>query len=143
MDRPLLYFICTGNSCRSQMAEGFARESLGDRCTVLSGGLEPSRVNPLAIRVMAEVGIDISGHESTPIDPDILQSATIAVTLCGDAEERCPLTPPQVQRLHWPLPDPAKASGSEEEVLSVFRRVRDDIRARVAALGAEILRSRA
>ncbi len=138
MDKPLLYFICTGNSCRSQMAEGFARTMLGQRCDVLSGGLEPSRVNPYAIRVMAEVGVDISMQQSRPIDAERLRGADIAVTLCGDAEERCPLTPPQVRRLHWPLADPVRAQGSEEEVLAVFRTVRDEIRGRVERLAQEI-----
>jgi arsenate reductase len=138
MDKPLVYFICTGNSCRSQMAEGFARTLFGERLDVLSGGLEPSQVNPISIRVMAEVGVDISSHTSRPIDPDRLREAAVAVTLCGDAEERCPLTPPQVRRLHWPLPDPAKAQGTEDEILAVFRRVRDDIRDRVAKLAEEI-----
>ena len=138
MDRPLIYFLCTGNSCRSQMAEGFARQILGRRFDVVSGGIEPSRVNPLAIRVMAEAGIDISHHESKPIDQDLLGRSQIAVTLCSDAEERCPLTPPQVRRLHWPLDDPARAKGSEEEVLAVFRRVRDKILRRIEDLAREI-----
>ncbi len=138
MERPLVYFICTGNSCRSQMAEGFGRVALGDRAEVMSGGIEPSRVHPMAIRVMAEVGVDISSHQSRPIDPARLQSAAIAVTLCGDAEERCPLTPPHVRRLHWPLTDPAAAKGTEQEILSTFRSVRDEIRRRVAMLAQEL-----
>jgi arsenate reductase len=136
--KPLIYFICTGNSARSQMAEGYARAALGDRFEILSGGLEPSILNPLAVRAMAEVGIDISHHFSKPIDADRLRSAHIAVTLCGDAEERCPLTPPEVLRLHWGLEDPAKAVGEEEDQLMVFRRVRDLIAAEVADLKEDL-----
>lgn len=135
---PLIYFICTGNSARSQMAEGFAREMLGDRFEILSGGLEPSSLNPYAVQAMAELGIDISGQSSKQIDVDKLWSARIAVTLCGDAEERCPLTPPGVLRLHWPLRDPAKAGGTDEEKLSVFRAVRDEIRERLTELSARL-----
>ena len=136
MGLPLIYFICTGNSARSQMAEGFARQMLSDRFDILSGGLEPSVLNPYAVRVMAEVGIDISGQSSKQIDIDKLWSARIAVTLCGDAEERCPVTPPGVLRLHWPLRDPAKASGAEDAKLAVFRTIRDEIRERLTELSA-------
>ncbi len=133
----LVYFICTGNSARSQMAEGFFNAWAGNGQRAESGGLEPSRVNPLAIRVMDEAGIDITGHRSKPIDIERLNAADIAVTLCGDAEERCPVTPAHVRRLHWPLPDPARATGTEEERLAVFRRVRDQIRDRVTELLTE------
>ncbi len=136
MGLPLLYFICTGNSARSQMAEGFARQMLGDRFEILSGGLEPSTLNPYATQAMAEDGVDISRQTSKEIDVDRLWSARIAVTLCGDAEERCPVTPPGVLRLHWPLPDPAKATGSEEERLVAFRAVRDEIQERMTDLAA-------
>ena len=135
---PLIYFICTGNSARSQMAEGFAREMLGDRFEILSGGLEPSSLNPYAVQAMAEVGVDISGQSSKQIDIDRLWAARIAVTLCGDAEERCPLTPPGVLRLHWPLSDPAKAQGTDEQKLDVFRRVRDEIAVRVRDLSGTL-----
>ena len=134
MPTPLVYFLCTGNSCRSQMAEGFARHLAGDRWKVASAGIEPSVVNPLAVAVMAEVGIDISRQVSKPIDPAFLDRAAVIVTLCGDAEERCPVTPPHVRRVYWPLPDPAKATGSECEVRAAFRAVRDDIGRRVEAL---------
>lgn len=137
MELPLIYFICTGNSARSQMAEGFARQMLRDSFEVLSGGLEPSSVNPYAVQAMAEVGIDISGQVSKPIDVDRLWSARIAVTLCGDAEERCPVTPPGVLRLHWPLRDPAKAIGTEEEKLAVFSSVGDQIREQIVELAAQ------
>ena len=134
MPKPLVYFLCTGNSCRSQMAEGFARHLAGDRWEVASAGIEPSVVNPLAVAVMAEAGIDISRHVSKPIDPELLRCAAVIVTLCGDAQERCPVTPPQVRRVHWPLTDPAKATGSESEVRAAFRSVRDDIGRRVGRL---------
>ncbi len=130
---PKVYFLCTGNSCRSQMAEGFARQLL-PKWTVASAGIEAHGLNPQAVAVMAEVGIDISMQRSKRIDPDFLNHADLVVTLCGDAEERCPITPPSVTRLHWPLPDPAQAQGSSAERLAVFRQVRDEIRRRVQEL---------
>lgn len=132
-----VYFICTGNSARSQMAEGFFNALAGRSQRAESGGLEPSRVNPLAIQVMEEAGIDISAHRSKPIDVERLNAADIVVTLCGDAEERCPVTPAHVRRLHWPLADPARATGTEDERRAVFRRVRDEIRERVTELLTE------
>jgi len=134
VDKPLVYFLCTGNSCRSQMAEGFARLLGGDRWEVASAGIAPTSVNPRAAAVMAEAGVDISDQTSKAIDRDLLHRAAVVVTLCGDAEEACPATPPQVRRLHWPLRDPARAQGDEAAVAAVFRSVRDEIRARVAAL---------
>lgn len=127
-------FLCTGNSCRSQMAEGFARAFAGDRWEVYSAGLEPAGVNPRAIQVMREVGIDISGQTSDPIDKALLSEVDLIVTLCGDAAERCPVTPPNIRRLHWPIEDPARATGSEEEIMAKFRQVRDDIRRRIVSL---------
>jgi arsenate reductase len=135
--RKKIVFVCTGNSCRSQMAEGFARHLGGDRWEVHSAGTSPQGVNPRALRAMAEAGVDISGQRSKAIAPGLLESADIVVTLCGDAEEKCPLTPPSVRRLHWPLEDPARATGTEEEIMARFRAVRDEIRQRVAALIAE------
>ena len=136
--QPMLYFICTGNSCRSQIAEGFARALTGDRAEVRSGGTQPKGLHPLAVRVMAERDIDISGQASRAIEPAALQQALVVITLCGDAEETCPATPAAVRRLHWPLPDPARAEGTLEERLSVFREVRDDIEQRVQALVGEL-----
>lgn len=126
-----LMFLCTGNSCRSQMAEGLARAYGGDRIEVHSAGLEPQGVNPRAVQAMREIGIDISGQSSDRIDADLLSRMDYAITLCSDAEERCPLTPSQVKRLHWPLEDPAGARGSEEVVMDKFRQVRDEIKVRV------------
>ncbi|MGB9867814.1 MAG: arsenate reductase (thioredoxin) [Bacillota bacterium] len=127
-------FLCTGNSCRSQMAEGFARHLLSG-CEVYSAGLEPKGVHPLAIKVMAEAGIDISKQQSKPLDPELLNSMDVVVTLCGDAEERCVAVPGTVKKFHWPLPDPARAVGTEEQVMEVFRSVRDQIRERTLELG--------
>ncbi|MEW5935196.1 MAG: arsenate reductase (thioredoxin) [Bacillota bacterium] len=131
-------FLCTGNSCRSQMAEGFARHLGGERWEVYSAGLEPAGLNPRAVEVMKEVGIDISGQSSKPIDPELLRSADLVVTLCGDARDRCPVTPPHIRRLHRDLPDPARAEGTEEEIMAVFRRVRDGIRELVGQLLKEV-----
>ena len=134
---PQIYFLCTGNSCRSQMAEGFARHYLGSQWRVASAGVEVQGLNPRAVAVMAEVGIDISQHHSKLIDPTYLSNSDLVVTLCGDARDRCPVTPPSVERRHWPLTDPAAATGSEEDILTVFRSVRDEIDARVQQLARE------
>jgi arsenate reductase len=134
MHAPLIYFLCTGNSCRSQMAEGWARAIGGGHVEVASAGVAPRAVDPRAIAAMAEIGIDISPQASKAIDPELLQRATVVVTLCGEAEERCPVTPPHVRRVHWPLADPARARGSDAEVMRVFRAVRDAIGERVADL---------
>lgn len=131
---PQIYFLCTGNSCRSQMAEGFAKQLLGPEWRVASAGVETHGLNPQAVAVMAEVGIDISEQYSKLIDKDYLQSSDLVVTLCGDARDKCPVTPPNVQRLHWPLPDPAAATGTPNEIRAAFRQVRDDIQQRVQAL---------
>ena len=126
-----IYFLCTGNSCRSQMAEGWARHLGGERIEVQSAGVEAHGLNPRAVQVMREVGVDISHHRSKLIDPDFLEQADYVITLCGDANDRCPVTPPHVKRLHWGFPDPAKVTGSEEEILNQFRQVRDAIGARI------------
>ncbi|MDZ7712295.1 MAG: arsenate reductase ArsC [Rhodovibrio sp.] len=131
---PRLLFVCTGNSARSQMGEGFARALGGGRVRVQSAGIEAHGLNPRAIAVMAEAGVDIAGQESTVVSDAMLADSDLVITVCGDADERCPLLPPGVRRLHWPLPDPAKATGSEDEITAAFRGVRDDIRARVDAL---------
>ena len=119
------------------MAEGFARSLLNPCWTVASAGLETHGLNPRAVAVMKEVGIDISDQESTLIDPDYLAASDLVVTLCGDARDRCPVVPATVTRLHWDLPDPAAATGSEEEILAVFRSVRDDIARRVRSLAEQ------
>ncbi|MFV9511149.1 arsenate reductase (thioredoxin) [Tepidibacillus sp. LV47] len=126
-NKPIIYFICTGNSCRSQMAEGFGKKYAGGDFDIYSAGVEAHGLNKRAVEVMKEVGVDISNHTSDIIDPEILNNALYAITLCGDAEERCPYTPPHVKRIHWPLQDPAKTTGTEEEIMAVFRKVRDQI----------------
>lgn len=133
----LLYFICTGNSARSQMAEGFARALAGPEVDVVSGGVEPSSLHPLAVTVMAEVGIDISRHFSKSVDISLLNQASVVVTLCGDANERCPVISGPATKQHWDLPDPTRARGTSDERLSAFRAVRDEIRAHVAELLAQ------
>ena len=131
MSKKMIYFLCTGNSCRSQMAEGFAKKILGDRFHVCSAGIEAHGLNPRAVEVMKEKGIDISDQTSDVIDPEILNKADYVITLCGDADDKCPVTPPSVRREHWDLDDPAKVKGTEEEVMAVFRRVRDEIEERI------------
>jgi arsenate reductase (thioredoxin) len=108
-----IIFLCTGNSCRSQMAEGYARDYAGNRLYFYSAGISPVGVNPRAVSVMKEAGIDISGQISKAIDRDILDQADFIITLCGDARESCPLVPGKVEKRHWPLEDPARAEGTE------------------------------
>lgn len=132
MGNKIIYFLCTGNSCRSQMAEGWAKKLLGEDWTIYSAGIEAHGLNPNAVKAMAEVGIDISRQESKIIEQEILNSATIVVTLCGDAYDHCPMVPPHVKKDHWGFDDPAKAQGTDEEKWAVFQRVRDEIAARIA-----------
>ena len=127
MDKKIIYFICTGNSCRSQMAEGFGKKYGEGEFEIYSAGVEAHGLNPRAVEIMKEAGIDISNHKSEIIDAELLNNSTYAITLCGDAEERCPYTPPHVKRLHWGLEDPAKATGTEEEIMATFRKVRDQV----------------
>ena len=127
-------FLCTGNSCRSQMAEGFARALAPPGVRVWSAGTEPAGLNPLAVEVMGEAGIDIAGQRSKALSALPLGEIDTLVTLCGDAAERCPAFPGTVERLHWPLRDPARAAGSPDQVLQAFREVRDEIAARVRSL---------
>ena len=138
-----LLFLCTGNSCRSQIAEGWARH-LGrqygdDWLAVESAGIESHGKNPRAIAVMQEVDVDISNQESTRLTDEMLERADLVVTVCGHADENCPVLPAGSRKIHWPLDDPAKAEGSEEEVLQVFRASRDDIRRRVDELLSNLL----
>lgn len=129
-----IMFLCTGNSCRSQMAEGLTNALGGERLKAYSAGLSPAGyIHPVAIKVMEEIGIDISKQSSKPIDMDLLNEMDYVITFCGDAEETCPVTPPHIKKLHWGLTDPAKAEGSEEEKLRIFREVRDEIRKRIEA----------
>jgi arsenate reductase len=132
-----ILFLCTGNSCRSQMAEGWGRLFGGTEHTVESAGIEAHGKNPRAIAVMAEKGVDISGQESTIVDQGMLQRADVVVTVCGHADEMCPALPPSVRKVHWPLADPARATGSEAEILAAFRATRDEVEDRVRRLLSE------
>ena len=129
-----LLFLCTGNSCRSQMAEGWARQLGGPWLNVASAGIEAHGKNPRAIAVMREAGVDIAAQESTRLTPEMLHWADLVVTVCGHADEHCPVLPPGTRKEHWPLSDPAKASGTEDEIMTVFRATRDEVRGCVAAL---------
>jgi arsenate reductase len=124
-------FLCTHNSARSQMAEGWLRALAGDRYEVASAGTEATGVHPLAVRAMAEVGIDLGSHTSKTLDRFVAEPWDLVVTVCDAASERCPLFPGAAARLHWSFEDPSSAPGSEEERLAVFRRVRDAIGARI------------
>ena len=131
-------FLCTGNSCRSQMAEGFAKELGKGLIEAHSAGLSPQGVNPRAVAVMKEIGIDISKQTSKPIDDELLGKMDVIVTLCDNAAEACPWTPPEIRRIHWPFKDPANAEGTEDEIMSEFRNTRDEIEQRVTALIEEV-----
>jgi arsenate reductase (thioredoxin) len=123
--------LCTGNSARSQMAEGLLRQQGGNQFEVFSAGTEPSRVNPLAIEAMREIGIDISDHRSKSVDEFIGQEFDYVITVCDKAKESCPMFPGKAQRVHWSIDDPAAAEGDEAIRLAVFRRLRDEIRERL------------
>lgn len=129
-----LLFVCTGNSCRSQMAEGYARHLADGVVEVRSAGIEAHGKNPHTIAVMAEDGMDISGQESTRLTAEMLAWADVVVTVCGHADEHCPALPPGTRKEHWPLEDPARATGSEEEIQAKFRITRDEVRRRVERL---------
>ncbi|GKS13223.1 protein ArsC [Paenibacillus chitinolyticus] len=130
--KPLVYFLCTGNSCRSQIADGFLQALGGDKYEVKSAGLEAHGLNPRAVQVMKEAGVDISKHTSDVIDPDVLNQADYVITLCGHADEHCPMiSNPNVTKWHWGFDDPAKATGTEEEIMDQFRNVRDSIKNRM------------
>lgn len=130
MTKPLVYFLCTGNSCRSQMAHGWLQAVAGDQYEVQSAGLEAHGLNPRAVQVMKEAGVDISHHTSDVIDPELLKRADYIITLCGHANDHCPVVSnPRAERWHWGFDDPAKATGTEEEIMKQFRTVRDEIKA--------------
>ncbi len=131
MEKKIVYFLCTGNSCRSQMAEAFGHKYLSEKYDVYSAGIEAHGLNPKAIKAMDEVGIDIRSQTSDMIDTELLNKADFVVTLCGDANDKCPMTPPHLTRWHWGFDDPARAEGTEEEKWAVFQRVRDEINARI------------
>ncbi len=124
-------FICTHNSARSQMAEGLLRHRAGDRFEAFSAGTEATQVRPLAIKAMSELDIDISGQTSKTLERYLNEPFALVITVCDTAAEACPVFPGAVQRLHWSFEDPAKATGSEDEQLAVYRRVRDEIRVHI------------
>ena len=123
--------LCTGNSARSQMAEGLMRHDAGDRFEVASAGVEPSRVRPEAIEVMREIGIDISDHRSKSVDEFAGQDFDYVITVCDNANERCPIFPSATKRIHWSFDDPAAVEGDHPTRLNRFRQIRDEIRHRL------------
>jgi len=131
-------FLCTGNSCRSQMAEGFAREIGKGIIEPYSAGLIAAGVNKRAIAVMKEIGVDISKQKSEEIDEELLGNMDIIITLCGHAEASCPMTPPHIKRLHWPIDDPVGTVGTEEEIMNAFRKARDEIKERILKFIEEV-----
>lgn len=124
----MILILCTGNSCRSHLAEGILQKALGTSIEVASAGSKPAGyVHPLAIKAMAEIGIDISAHQSKHLDLFLTREVKTVITVCGNADQVCPIFPRQLNRHHYPFDDPAHAEGSEEEQMAVFRRVRDEI----------------
>jgi len=129
MNAPIVLILCTGNSCRSHMAEGILRAAAGALLNVQSAGSNPAGyVHPLAIKALAEIGIDISAHHSKHMNEFLDQQVETVITVCGNADQACPLFPGQMNRYHWGFDDPAHAPGSEDEQMEMFRRVRDEIR---------------
>ena len=139
MDKPLILILCTGNSCRSQMAEAILKRAAGDIAEVQSAGSNPAQfVHSKAIQVMSEIGIDISNNRSKHLNEFLDRKVHTVITVCGNADEACPIFPGMVARYHWGFEDPAKAQGSEGEILQVFRKVRDEISRVFEAYGAGI-----
>ena len=129
MHRPKVLILCTGNSCRSHMAEGILREAAGDLFEVHSAGSAPAGyVHPLAIAALQEIGLDISDHASKHMDEFLRSEIDTVITVCGNADQACPVFPGQVNRYHWGFEDPAHATGSDEEITTAFRRIRDQIK---------------
>jgi arsenate reductase len=127
--KPRVLILCTGNSCRSHMAEGILRAAAGDLLEVCSAGSQPAGfVHPQAIAALVEIGIDISGHTSKHMNKFLECDVETVITVCGNADQACPVFPGQVNRHHWPFDDPAHATGSDAEIAAEFRRVRDEIR---------------
>ncbi|MBI2498542.1 MAG: arsenate reductase ArsC [Opitutae bacterium] len=142
--KPNVLILCTGNSCRSHLAEGILRAAAGDLVAVHSAGSKPAGyVHPKAIQVMKEIGLDISGHTSKHIKEFLDRQITTVITVCGNADQACPIYPGQVNRHHWRFDDPAHATGTEEEILAQFRRVRDEIRKVFEAYAAGLREGRA
>jgi arsenate reductase (thioredoxin) len=134
---PLILILCTGNSCRSHIAEGILRAVAGDTLRVASAGSKPAGyVHPLAIRALREIGIDISQHQSKHMNEFLAEDVETVITVCGNADQVCPIFPGQVNRHHWPFDDPAHATGSDDEQMAMFRRMRDEIAAVFRAYAA-------
>ena len=131
MSKPRVLFLCTGNSARSQMAEGYLRHVAGDRFEVLSAGIEPKGLNPFAVEAMRELGIDISQQNSKDVQSFLGQTISYVLTVCDNAKQRCPIFPHTYKCLHWDIEDPAEATGSHEARLAVFRQTRDEIKQRI------------
>ncbi|HVB35355.1 MAG TPA: arsenate reductase ArsC [Patescibacteria group bacterium] len=129
--KPKVLFLCTGNSARSQIAEGLLRHLAGDRFEAMSAGTDPQSLNPLAVEVMREEGLDISSQRSKSVTQFLGQPVQFVVTVCSNAKEKCPIFPATFKVIHWDLEDPAAAPGSADEKLPVFRKVRDQIRERI------------
>ena len=128
MNKPAILILCTGNSCRSHLAEGLLRHAAGDLFEIHSAGSKPAgHVHPKAVKVMKEIGIDITDHRSKHLNEFLQTDIETVITVCGNAEQACPLFPGQVNRHHWGFDDPAHATGTEDEITAVFRRVRDEI----------------
>lgn len=127
--KPVVLILCTGNSCRSHMAEGILRHAAGDLIDVQSAGSKPAGfVHPLSIKVLAEIGIDIASHHSKHMNEFLQKEVETVITVCGNADQACPVFPGQLNRHHWGFDDPAHATGTKAEILAEFRRVRDEIR---------------
>ena len=137
-----IMFLCTANSCRSQMAEGFARKFGKGLIEIHSAGLMAAGVHRRAAAVMQELGIDITKQESKEIDVSLLRQMDLVITLCGNAEVYCPRTPPEIKRIHWPIEDPVSRIGTEEMIMRDFRRARDEIREKVEGLIKDIAESK-
>ncbi len=135
-------FLCTENACRSQMAEGLVNHDLTGKVKAFSAGIQPSQVNPRAIQVMSELGIDISHHHSKSVDDLTGEQFDLVITLCDQAQQQCPMFPGNAEILHISFPDPAQATGTEEEILAIFRKVRDDLRGQLIPLLRERLKQR-
>ena len=140
MERPTILILCTGNSCRSHLAEGILRAATGGRINVASAGSQPAgHVHPMAVEVMKEIDIDISSHTSKNLNEFLEQDIHTVITVCGNADSECPVFPGQAHKHHWPFEDPAQAEGNDEEKRAVFRHVRDEIREKFEAYARELL----
>lgn len=143
MSKPAVLILCTGNSCRSHMAEGLLRAAAGDLIDVFSAGSKPAGyVHPLSIKVLAELGIDIGAHTSKHMNEFLNRDIATVITVCGNADQLCPTYPGQLNRHHWGFDDPAHATGTEEDVLNEFRRVRDEIKLVFGAYAAGLREGR-